>query len=82
MQQRRLSIPQLPVNVGKIAERPSFAPLSFNSAEFPHYYYVTNHVDDTATKTEAMHFPPPRAAYEAANTSRFYVDGTGLIDFC
>ena len=38
---------------------------------------------DTASKTEAMYFPPPRTAYnEAADTSRFYVDGTGFIDFC
>ena len=29
-----------------------------------------------------MYFPPPRTAYEAADTSRFYVDGTGFIDFC
>jgi len=36
---------------------------------------------DTASKTEAM-FPPPQTAYEAADTSRFYVDGTGFIDFC
>jgi len=28
-----------------------------------------------------MYFPPPRTAYEAADTSRFYVDGTGFIDF-
>ena len=37
---------------------------------------------DTASKTEAMYFPPPRTAYEAADTSRFYVDGNGFIDFC
>ena len=37
---------------------------------------------DTASKTEAMYFPPPRTAYEAADTSRFYVNGTGFIDFC
>ena len=37
---------------------------------------------DVAPKTEAMCFPPPRTAYEAANTPRFYVDGTGFIDFC
>ena len=37
---------------------------------------------DTASKTEAMYFPPPRTANEAADTSRFYVDGTGFIDFC
>ena len=37
---------------------------------------------DTASKTEAMYFPPPRTAYEAAaDTSRFYVDGTGFSDF-
>ena len=29
-----------------------------------------------------MYFPPPRVAYEAADTSRFYIDGTGFIDFC
>jgi len=29
-----------------------------------------------------MYFPSPRTAYEAAGTSRFYVDSTGLIDFC
>ena len=37
---------------------------------------------DTAPKTEANYFPPPRTAYGAADTSRFYVDGTGFIDFC
>ena len=37
---------------------------------------------DTSSKTEAMYFPPPRTAYEAADTSQFYVDGTGFIDFC
>jgi len=37
---------------------------------------------DAASKTEAMYFPPPRTAYEAADTSRFYIDGTGFIDFC
>jgi len=37
---------------------------------------------DTASKTEAMYVPPPRTAYEAADTSRFYIDGTGFIDFC
>ena len=37
---------------------------------------------DAASKTEAVYFPPPRAAYEAADTSRFYIDGTGFIDFC
>jgi len=36
---------------------------------------------DAASKTEAMYFPPPRTAYEAANTSHFYNDGTGFIDF-
>jgi len=36
---------------------------------------------DTESKTEAMYFLPPRTAYEAADTSRFYVDGTGFIDF-
>ena len=36
---------------------------------------------DTASKTEAINFPPPRTAYEAADTSRFYVDGTGFIAF-
>jgi hypothetical protein len=30
----------------------------------------------TASKTEAMYFPPPRQAYAAADTSRFIVDGT------
>ena len=29
-----------------------------------------------------MYFPPPHAAYETADTSRFYVDVTGFIDFC
>ena len=29
-----------------------------------------------------MYFPPLRTAYEAADTSRFYVDGNGFIDFC
>jgi len=28
-----------------------------------------------------MYFPPPQTAYKAANTSRFYIDGTGFIDF-
>ena len=37
---------------------------------------------DTASKTEAIYFPPRRTAYEAADTSRFYVDGTGFINFC
>jgi len=37
---------------------------------------------DAASKTEAMYFPPPRTAYEAADTSRFFIDGTGFIDFC
>jgi len=37
---------------------------------------------DKASKTEAMYFPSPRTAYEAADTSRFYVEGTGFIDFC
>jgi len=37
---------------------------------------------DTVSKTEAMYFPPKRTAYEAADTSRFYVDGTDFIDFC
>ena len=37
---------------------------------------------DAASKTEAMYFPPPRTAYEAADTSRFYIDGAGYIDFC
>ena len=37
---------------------------------------------NAASKTEAMYFPPPRMAYEAANTSRFYIDDTGFIDFC
>ena len=35
-----------------------------------------------ASKTEAMYFPPPRMAYEAVDTSRFYIGGTGFIDFC
>ena len=34
----------------------------------------------TASKTEAMYFPPPRQAYEAAGTSRFLVDGTGFVE--
>jgi hypothetical protein len=37
---------------------------------------------NAASKTEAMYSPPPRMAYEAAETSRFYTDGTGFIDFC
>ena len=37
---------------------------------------------ETASKTEAIYYPPPRTAHEAADTSRFYVDGTGFIDFC
>jgi len=37
---------------------------------------------DAASKTEALYFPLLRAAYEAADTSRFYIDGTGFIDFC
>ena len=37
---------------------------------------------DAASKTEAIYFPPPRTAYEAADTSRFYINGTGFIDFC
>ena len=37
---------------------------------------------DAASKTEAIYFPLPRTAYEAADTSRFYIDGTGFIDFC
>jgi hypothetical protein len=35
----------------------------------------------TASKTEAMYFPPPRRAYAAADTSRFLVDGTGFLEF-
>ena len=35
-----------------------------------------------ASKTEVMYFPPSRLAYEAADTSRFYINGTGFIDFC
>jgi hypothetical protein len=35
----------------------------------------------TASKTEAMYFPPPRQAYAAADTSRFLVDGTGFVEF-
>jgi hypothetical protein len=35
----------------------------------------------TASKTEAMYFPPPRQAYAAADTSRFLVDGTGFVVF-
>jgi len=31
--------------------------------------------------SEAMYFPPPQTAYDAANTSRIYIDGTGFIDF-
>ena len=37
---------------------------------------------DAPSENEAMYFPPPRTAYEAADTSRFYIDGTGFIDFC
>jgi hypothetical protein len=33
--------------------------------------------DDTVSETEALYFSPPRMAYEAADTSRFYIDGTG-----
>ena len=36
---------------------------------------------NAASKTEAMYFPPPRMAYEAVDTSRFYIDGTGFIVF-
>jgi hypothetical protein len=35
----------------------------------------------TASKTEAIYFPPPRQAYAAADTSRFLVDGTGFVEF-
>jgi len=35
---------------------------------------------NAAPKTEAMHFSPPRRVYEAVETSRFYIDGTGFID--
>ena len=31
---------------------------------------------NAAFKTEVIYSPPPRVAYEAAGTSRFYVDGT------
>ena len=31
---------------------------------------------------QCTYFPPPRTAHEAADTSRFCVDGTGFIDFC
>ena len=38
----------------------------------------------TASKSDAMyfllHFPPPRQAYAAADTSRFLVDGTGFVE--
>jgi hypothetical protein len=34
----------------------------------------------TASKTEAMYFPPPRQKYAAAGTPRFLVDGTGYIE--
>ena len=37
---------------------------------------------NAASKTEVMYFPPSRLAYEAADTSRFYINGTGFIDFC
>ena len=42
------------------------------------------HVDrgNAASKTEAMYCPPPRMAYEAVDTSRFYTDCTGFIEFC
>jgi len=30
----------------------------------------------------AIYFPPPRTANEAADTIRFYIDGTGFVDFC
>jgi len=36
---------------------------------------------DAASKTGAMSFPPPRTAYETTDTSRFYIDTTGFIDF-
>jgi hypothetical protein len=35
-----------------------------------------------ASPLQKQYFPPPRMAYEAADTSRFYIDGTGFIDFC
>ena len=43
-------------------------------------------VDTTLSKTEAMYFPPPRADYSNADTSRFdtrNADGftTGFVDF-
>jgi hypothetical protein len=34
----------------------------------------------TASKTEAMYYPPPRRAFAAAGTSRFLVGGTGFVD--
>ena len=34
----------------------------------------------TASKTEAIYFPPPRQAYAAADMSRFLVDGTGFME--
>jgi len=37
---------------------------------------------DTASKTEAIYFPPPRTAHGAADTSHFYVNSTGFMDFC
>jgi hypothetical protein len=35
----------------------------------------------TASKAEAIYFPPPRHAYAASGTSRFLVDGTGFVEF-
>jgi hypothetical protein len=35
----------------------------------------------TASKTEAVYFPPPRPSYAAAETSCFLVDGTGFVEF-
>ena len=37
---------------------------------------------NAASKTEVIYFPPPRMAHKAADTSPFYIDGTGFIDFC
>jgi hypothetical protein len=34
----------------------------------------------TASKTEAMYFPPPRQVYAAADTSRSLIDGTRFLE--
>jgi len=53
-------------------------PLSGENYTFAHLrkFGLDMHVGrgDATTKTEAMYFPPQRTAYEAAVTSRFYVD--------